>query len=478
MRTDEHGADSGLAPLAHGIEGAAWRSPQQLRALAGHRRRRRRLIGMTAVGAATAAIAAVIVVPNGSTGGGVPPGLRVADRAGDAVQLVANVQPIAAPPEPAAANAVAQAEQAFTFALLRQMNASGKHENIVVSPTSLAIALSMLQNGAVGDTKRGIASVLQTVGLSMAQQNAGWSELTAELAAAGKQAGIAVESANSLWLQQGLPMQQPFMNAMARYFQSGVWQVDFQSDLPGATKAINSWVAKNTHGKITRLFADGDIDRSTALVLANAVYFKASWQTKFDPKLTTSGDFHIAGGSTATVPFMATRPNEMKLASAVTPTYEAVQLPYARGRFAALAIMPKGKQLTSFVDGLTTSRLQQIIAALSDQRPVDLRMPKLTLPEYTNLNKIMQAMGMRQAFSSLADFSAMSPVPLIVQSVVQRDYLRVDEAGTEAAAATGVSAVDSAATATQQIVLDHPFLFLIRDTKTGTIIFAVQIQHP
>jgi serpin B len=478
MKADEQIADGGLAPLARGIEDAAWRSPEQLRALAGHRRRRRRLIGVAAVGAAAVAIAAVIVVPGGSTGVRVPPGLRAADRAGDAVQLVANVQPIAAAPEPAAAAAVARAEQAFTFALLRQMNASSKPENTVVSPTSLAIALSMLQNGAVGATERGIAATLQTVGLSTAQQNAGWSELMADLAAAGQQAGIAVESANSLWLQQGLPMQPPFMTAMARYFQSGVWQVDFGSDLPGAIKAINSWATKKTHGKITQLFADRDIDRSTALVLANAVYFKAAWQIKFDPKLTTSGDFHITGGSTAPVPFLATGPNGMKLPSAVTPSYDAVQLPYSGGRFAALAIMPKGKELTSFVDGLTTSRLQQITAALSDQRPVDLRMPKLTLQEYTNLNKIMQAMGMQQAFSAFADLSAMSPVRLVVQSVAQRDYLQIDENGTEAAAVTGISAIPVSVSVTRPIVLDHPFLFLIRDTKTGTIMFAAQIQHP
>ncbi|MBV9921377.1 MAG: serpin family protein [Pseudonocardia sp.] len=420
----------------------------------------------------------MILVPAGSTPVRVPPGLRVADRAGDALQLVANVQPLAEPAEPAAAAAVARAEQAFTFALLRQLNASGKPQNTVVSPSSLAIALSMLQNGAVGDTERGIAAALQTPGLSTAQQDAGWSQLSAELAAAGKQAGIAVDSANSLWLQRDLPMQAPFMTAMARYFQSGVWQVDFQSNLAAAAKAINTWAAKQTHGKITKLFDDGDIDQSTALVLAIAVYFKATWQTKFDPRLTTSGDFHLVGGGTATVPFLTTGPEGMKVPSAVTPSYDAVQLPYSGGRFAALAIMPKGTDLTSFVNSMTATRLQQITAGLTNQYPVDLRMPKLNLQQYTNLNTTMAAMGMAQAFSPLADFSAMSRTALQVQSVVQRDYLRVDEAGTEAAAVTGISAVPVALPVTRPIALDHPFLFLIRDTTTGTIIFAAQIQHP
>jgi len=127
---------------------------------------------------------------------------------------------------------------------------------------------------------------------------------------------------------------------------------------------------------------------------------------------------------------------------------------------------------------MTATRLQQITAGLTNQYPVDLRMPKLNLQQYTNLNTTMAAMGMAQAFSPLADFSAMSRTALQVQSVVQRDYLRVDEAGTEAAAVTGISAVPVALPVTRPIALDHPFLFLIRDTTTGTIIFAAQIQHP
>jgi len=479
MRGDEPLADDPLAALGRDVTGAAWPSPDQLRSTAARRRRRRRLIGGTAVGAAVAtAIALVVVIPGETSHPGVhvPAGLHVASRAGVAVQLVANDHAITAPSNATAADAVAQAEQAFTFALLRQTNTSAKHDNVVLSPSSLAIALSMLQTGALGETRQGIAKTLQTTGLTTAQQNAGWAALTVDLVAAGRKAGLTLESANSLWLQQNLPMQQPFMDAMARYFKSGVWQVDFARNLPGAVKAINAWVTDKTHDKITKLFADGDIDASTVLVLANAVYFKAAWQTQFDPKLTKDGDFHLAGGGTATVPFMATSSEGLKLPSAVTPGYDAVQLPYTGGRFAALAIMPKGQDLTQFVDGLTPARLRQITSsALSDQHPVALRMPRFTAEQYTKLNDTVAAMGMQQAFSAAADFSAMSPGGLTVQSVVQRDYLSVDEKGTEAAAVSGISMNMSAL---PWISLDHPFLFLIRDTQTGTIMFAAQIQHP
>jgi serpin B len=478
MRGDKPPAGDPLAALSRDVTGVAWPSPDQLRSTAARRRRRRRLIGGTTVGAAVAtAIALVVVIPGDTSHPGVhaPAGLHAAARVGVAVQLVANDHAITAPSNATAADAVAQAEQEFTFALLRQTNTSAKHDNVVLSPSSLAIALSMLQTGALGETRQGIAKTLQTTGLTTAQQNAGWAALTADLVSAGKKAGLTLESANSLWLQQNLPMQQPFMDAMARYFKSGVWQVDFAGNLPGAVKAINAWVTDKTHEKITKLFADGDIDASTALVLANAVYFKAAWQTQFDPKLTKDGDFHLAGGGTATVPFMAMLSTGMKLSSAVTPGYDAVQLPYTGGRFAALAIMPKGQELTQFVDGLTPHRLRQITSALSDQEPVALRMPRFTAEQYTNLNDTVAAMGMQQAFGPAADFSAMSPADLYVQNVVQRDYLSVDEKGTEAAA---VSGIDMTLSARPSISLDHPFLFLIRDTQTGTIMFAAQIQHP
>jgi serpin B len=273
-------------------------------------------------------------------------------------------------------------------------------------------------------------------------------------------------------------MQKPFMDAMAQYFRTGVWQVDFAGDLPAAVRAINTWVTEKTHAKITRLFDDTDIDRTTALVLANAVYFTAAWQYQFDPKLTHNGDFHLAGGGTADVPFMAITEQAaaaMKLQSAITPGYDAVRLPYTGGRFAALAIMLKDQDLTSFVDGLTPDRLRQITATLSDEHPVYLRMPRFTAEQYTNLNDTVAAMGMRQAFGGAADFSAMSPAGLMVQNVVQRDYLSIDEKGTEAAAVTGI---DMTLAMPPRISLDHPFLFLIRDTTTGTIMFAAQIQHP
>jgi serpin B len=262
---------------------------------------------------------------------------------------------------------------------------------------------------------------------------------------------------------------------MARYFEAGAWQVDFQRNLSDAVQAINTWVDGHTNGKITKLFNEGDIDSTTLLVLANAVYFKATWQYAFDPAYTVPRSFQLSDGSDVSVPFMSIDAGGTALRNASTTAYDAVQLPYAGGRFAALVVMPKQQNLTSFVGSLTVPRLAKIVDSLSPQG-MPVRLPRFTATTYTKLNEPLAAMGMPTAFNGGANFSAMSPQPMCVQTVAQRDYLRVDEKGTEAAAVTGVGM--SAVSARPTITFDHPFLFLVRDTKTGTIMFAAQVQNP
>ncbi len=461
-----------------------WPAPAQLRSVAARRRRRHRTAVASVAAVAVAALAFTLVQAR-SDGGprspvGVNAGLHPVGRSGPALQLVSDVQPLSAsdPSAKQSAAAVAQAEQEFALALLKQTNGSRTQDNVALSPSSLSIALSMLQNGATGETRAQIAQVLHTVSLSNDQQDAGWTSLTDDLTAAAKR-GFTYQSANSLWLQQNLPMQQPFMDAMARYFRAGVWQVDFANNLTGATEALNSWVKKQTHGKIAQLFKDGDLDSSTILVLANAVYFTAKWKYQFDPKWTRDAAFSASDGSVTNVPFMSmdTTYTHVALPNSTTSTYQAVQLPYAGDRLAALVIMPRSGSLTSFVDGLTGPSLQHIVSQLAPTK-VRLKLPKIHLEQYTNLKTTLIGLGMPRAFSDAAELSALTPVAAKVQSAVQRTYLDVDEAGTEAAAVTGISVVPLSLVPGEDLTFDHPFLFLIRDTVTGTILFSAEVQHP
>lgn len=469
MSSDEEAVRRSLSLLDR-ADGASWREPGELKRIATRRRRGKlAALGAGGLAVATAVTLAVALPRHGSSQAPLARNMRDGARIGTAVQLVANVKPLAMTSGGADEQAVVKAEQGFTFALLKQLNARGGDGNVVLSPSSLAIALAMLENGSGGRTKQEIARVLKVSGLTDAQLDAGWAALTADLAATG-----VLDSANSLWLQHGAPMEQPFMDAMARYFRAGVWQVDFARNLDGANKSIDAWVSKQTHGKITKLFDKGDINQDTLLVLANAVYFKAAWQTEFDPKQTRDGLFHKADGSAVSVPFMSTTQGSASLV-ALADGAVAVQLPYAGGRFAALAVMPTTQSLTDFVGTLTPERLDRVIRQLRSVTD-SVALPKFTTSQYTRLDKTLEAMGMPTAFTYDADLSPMSPAAAYVQSVVQRAYLKLDEKGTEAAAVTGIGV--NSVSLQVPLTFDHPFLFLIRDTKTGAIVFSAQIQNP
>lgn len=388
----------------------------------------------------------------------------VNDRSGSAVELVADVRPV--PTNESDLAPISSSQQQFALDLLRH---SPSTDNLVLSPSSLAIALAMLQLGAAGQTRAELAAVLHTSEISSARQAAGWAALTGLMAA---QSATTVETANSVWQQRGLALRSSYLQALTRYFHAGVWQVDFAHHLPDALAAINAWSTKHTNGRITKLFGDGDLTADTVLALADAVYFKAAWKYRFDPKLTSDGPFRLANGATVQVPYMHF---QGPLAMTGTSDYLAAQLPYEGGRFAAQLIAPTRATLPDLIASLTPHDLAKI-AAVRAEGSSELLVPRFTVRSFTHLNPTLQAMGVQQAFTGSADFSAMSPTPLALQTVVQRDYLRVDERGTEAAAVTGGGMIATAARVPP--AFDRPFLFLVRDIPTGIVLFAGQIQNP
>lgn len=400
-----------------------------------------------------------------------PAGSSYREHVDGAAELVADERPAAVAPKAAAP--VASSEQAFTVALLKQLGAGS--QNLTVSPASLALALSMLENGAAGKTRTEIADALQASGLSLAQQNAGWQALVRDWADAAKSDGFSLASANAVWMQRGLAVGKPFLEALSRHYGAGVWQADFAQHTVDALHAINDWCARHTHGKITKLF--DSLDPATVLVLADAVYFKAEWQAPFDSALTSDAPFTTPDGNTVQVPTM--RSSQLAAPAAVTPGYSAVQLPYRGGRFAALAVMPTGQSLASFIASLTPERLAEITSSLHSGE-VDVTIPRFTTTTTVSnsLQHALEALGMHLVFGSGADLSPMSPQAAQVGQIIQRDYLSVTEKGTEAAAVTGIAVESSLAVQKQVVHLDHPFLFLIRDVRTGAVLFASEVVNP
>jgi len=335
------------------------------------------------------------------------------------------------------------------------------------------LALGMLENGAAGQTATQISQALQADGIPLATQNAGLAELVSTLASEGAKDGISLESANSLWQQNGFALKPAFLGAMADYFHAGVWQVDFAGHGTDAVKALNAWTSQHTHGKITKLF--DSLDPATVLILANALYFHAAWATPFDAAGTEPAPFRTSAGKSVTTKFMAGQ-----FHGVTTSEYDAAALPYTGGNYEAIAVMPSNGSLASFVTTLSSHALGDIATTAEKAPPIGTKLPRFTTTSNMDLIPTLKALGMSEAFGN-ANFSNLSSAQgLSVDQVRQRVYLGVGEKGTTAAAVTGVSVTMSSLGnfAPRMIVFDHPFLFLIRDRTTGAILFASEINDP
>ena len=458
-------------------------------------RRRHRLFG--AGGSLMIVLALALggaLIPSGSAGpqqsNNKPGKIFVADRIGSAYELSAD-EPPASPASRAVAKAVENAEVGFSLDLLNHLAASSDSNgstNELVSPSSLATALAMLELGASGSTEQGIASALHTAGLSASEQAEGWYSLAALLAretstsAANLKRMPELDVANSLWVQQDFAVLPAFVRALVSEFRSGVWQVNFRDDLAAAVGAINKWTSEHTKGLIKQLFSPGGLTPTTVLVLADAVFFHADWTARFE-SATSRKPFYLAAGGSENVPFMSSEPlgSTKALAAPVSTTgkYVAVELAYAGKKLSALVVMPTGSSLPQFVSSLTAGSLGRIVSGLYPER-VQFSMPTFTLRSDNQLNHTLSSMGMSQAFETGADFARINAtVPLEVGTVEQHAYLQVTPKGTTAAAATGIGVIATATPVPEQpIVIDHPFLFLLRDDVTGAILFDSMVENP
>ena len=266
------------------------------------------------------------------------------------------------------------------------------------------------------------------------------------------------------------------METLAANYGSGVQLLNFD-DSEKARRIINTWVSDQTKERIEDLLPEGSITADTELVLTNAIYFKASWEDEFDKEMTVDGLFTLLDGSQVTAPMMH---NESQYGSGAGSGYVAVELPYYGRTTSMVIVMPDPGQFAEFEAGLTAERLDSIIAGLSPGR-VDLTMPKFEIKGQTiSLTKALRSLGMERAFDqSLADFfGIVTGSPLWIDDVLHQAYVAVDEQGAEAAAATAVTHFQTSLHRTDTVTVDHPFLFLIRDQATGTILFMGRVADP
>ena len=360
---------------------------------------------------------------------------------------------------------VASANIRFGFKLLHNLRERESGPNIFISPLSISIALTMTYNGAVGETERAMARVLEIDALDLDTVNQSNAALRNSLENPDPQVEISI--ANSIWSRQGVEFNDDFLERNRAFFGAEIASLDFSS--PQATAIINEWVETNTNGKIEKIV--DRINPQTLLFLINAIYFKGSWQDEFDESMTRPGTFHLPNGSEKRVQMMR---REGEYPYFRGETFEATSLPYGDGRVSMYIFLPnRNSNLNRFLRTLNEENWEDWISQLQDRRH-ELMLPRFKLEYEVRLNDTLEALGMGIAFGGGADFSGMGP-SLFISEVRHKTFVAINEEGTEAAAVTAVVGVKSLPPAFR---VDRPFFFAIYDAETETILFMGTVTEP
>jgi serpin B len=373
--------------------------------------------------------------------------------------------------------ALADGNRAFALDLYRAL-LEEEDGNLFYSPYSISAALAMTYAGARNVTEKEMAEVLHFT-LPQDRLHPAFNALDLLLTRRGTSGDedddFQLNIANALWGQKGYEFLSEFLDVLAENYGAGLRVLDFGRDPEKARQIINDWVYEKTEEKIKDLLPEGIIDAATRLVLTNAIYFNAKWRLPFEESQTSDGVFHLLDGSQATVPFM-TQTASFRYAGG--DGYQVVELPYVGDELAMDIFLPSQGNFEVFERALTAERVGEILEDL-ESSSVILTMPKFEYESDFSLRDVLIDMGMPSAFGNNADFSGMDGTKnLAIEDVVHKAFVSVDEAGTEAAAATAVIMVESATVGTVEMSMDRPFIFLIRDFQTDTILFLGRVVNP
>jgi serpin B len=402
---------------------------------------------------------------------------------GESAPVVQSEVERATSPEVTVSDLVELAGDNSDFAFdLYQLLSEGEDGNLFYSPYSISLALAMTYAGARGETERQMGEALH-FNLPQEQLHPAFNALDLELARRGEGAqgkdgeGFRLNIANTLWGQAGFQFLPGFLDALAENYGAGLRLLDFMNAPEEARVTINDWVSEQTEGRIKDLIPPGLINSMTRLVLTNAIYFNAAWATPFEAWATQDGTFHTLDGGGVAVPMM--RQTE-SLGYAQGQGYQAVEMPYDGGELSMVILLPEAGEFEAFEGALDAGQVDAVLGELA-YRQVALTMPKFEFESDFSLAKALTALGMADAFSGNADFSGMTGAQdLFISDVVHKAFVSVDEAGTEAAAATAVvmELLSAAPQEPVEVTVDRPFIFLIRDIETEAILFVGRVVDP
>ena len=363
----------------------------------------------------------------------------------------------------------------FAAAAYRQL--AQTNGNLILSPFSISTALSMLLDGARGQTAAGMAAALDQVHPGPGY-HAAVASLAAELTKQANSGGNQLAIANGVWVQQGFPLASEFERTIRTLYQAPLTPLDFHTRAEPARREINSWTAQRTNDRIQELFAPGSMDATTRLVLTSAIYFYGKWRSPFDPKSTRVEPFLLGGGRTVDAKFMHQRADFLY---GETPDAQILEMRYQGTPLVFDILLPKANDgLAELERSIQPDVLSAWFGALTS-RKVEAAIPKFRAESAFSLRDMLSRLGMADAFGRAADFSGIDGRrDLYLGVVVHKAFVDVSEEGTEAAAATGATVHFMAMRRQEPTVFraDHPFVFFIRDTASGVILFEGRLQQP
>ena len=367
-----------------------------------------------------------------------------------------------------------EADNEFGLEVFRKIRDNSDDENLMISPLSISVAFAIAYNGAGKDTKTEMEKAMKLNGLTTEQINSSYKMLIDALQSLDKD--VIFEIANAIFYADGFSVKPDFLNINKTVYDAEVSKLNFGSST--AVKTINDWVADKTHDKITKIIDQlSPLDR---MVLLNAVYFNGIWKTKFDEKGTHNLPFKKINGTSIEVPMMK---KEEKLDYTTNPLFSAVKMPYGKGQFNMLVMLPaEGKNSQDIIDALSAANWNNWMKSFEVRDPVVVTMPRFKFAFETKLNNVLAEMGMTKAFlPNIADFSKISDEDLYISSAVHKSYIDVNENGTEAAAVTSITFTTTSAgnePPKTWFYVDKPFVFAITEKETNAILFIGEVQKP
>jgi serpin B len=371
------------------------------------------------------------------------------------------------------ARSLVASNNTFAFELYGRLK--GTNQNLFFSPYSISECLALSYAGARGNTEKQMGQALH---FGTNNVHSAFGELRRYLNQASGRKGLELSVANGVWAKKGQPLLVAFTNVLWQDYDAPAWQVDFATEAKRITKQINEWVGGKTSGRIRDVFPAGLLDDNSRLVLVNAVYFKGTWKTKFKPELTRESDFYVGPDRRVKCPMMFGHGKFRYYRHSGPPfSFEIIELPYAGEQFSLVALLALGYDGLGEIEGeLNDPNLRGWLSSMQETELLVV-FPKFKLRTNAGLEKTLAAMGMPDAFDDAANFSGVDGTTLGYISFLRHEAIvEVDEAGTRAAAAT--ASHHGTKSATPCFRADHPFLFLIRDNLSGSILFLGRLNDP